>query len=200
MEEFLEEMEKEVNPAHIIDETSINNGNMTNTATVSYNNHRLPAGAAPLQNGRLGPHAGEFWFPECRLCECCKGFKFGCTICPNKICGRPGCPEIAGSGDACRQVANESRGQGNTSTIISNNGYNVNAPSNEGNSNTTICSYYIQGQCRFGSYCRFYHPSQESLNVPTATTDYSTMGNGSNGNYYTNNTGNNNNNEIYFCP
>lgn len=41
----------------------------------------LPAGAVPSQNGVLSKHAAEFWFPECRNCPCCKGFKHGCSCC-----------------------------------------------------------------------------------------------------------------------
>ena len=29
----------------------------------------------------LPPHAEEFWFPECRDCPCCNGFKHGCQCC-----------------------------------------------------------------------------------------------------------------------
>ncbi|CAB9503352.1 expressed unknown protein [Seminavis robusta] len=29
----------------------------------------------------LPPHADEFWFPECRNCHCCNGYKHGCTCC-----------------------------------------------------------------------------------------------------------------------
>merc|ERR1712238_503781 len=26
----------------------------------------------------MAKHAAEFWFPECRECSCCQGFKYGC--------------------------------------------------------------------------------------------------------------------------
>lgn len=39
----------------------------------------LPAGAVPSQNGVLTPQAAEFWFPESRNCECCQGYKHGCS-------------------------------------------------------------------------------------------------------------------------
>jgi hypothetical protein len=38
----------------------------------------LPAGAVPSQGGKLSAHAAEFWFPECRNCPCCSGYKHGC--------------------------------------------------------------------------------------------------------------------------
>ena len=54
----------------------------------------LPPGAVPSQNGVLSSHAAEFWFPECRDCPCCKGFKHGCqcrtanvTTCQDPACG-----------------------------------------------------------------------------------------------------------------
>lgn len=39
----------------------------------------IPEGAMPSRNGVLSQHAAEFWFPECRNCPCCKGFKHGCA-------------------------------------------------------------------------------------------------------------------------
>jgi hypothetical protein len=44
-----------------------------------HNNMIVPFAAVPTQNGILSPHAAEFWFPECRNCACCKGFKHGCA-------------------------------------------------------------------------------------------------------------------------
>ena len=44
-------------------------------------NKRLPSGAVPSQNGVLSSRAAEFWFPECRDCSCCKGYKHGCDCC-----------------------------------------------------------------------------------------------------------------------
>lgn len=43
----------------------------------------VPEAAVPRQNGKLSQFAGEFWFPECRNCPCCKGFKHGCECCKN---------------------------------------------------------------------------------------------------------------------
>lgn len=40
----------------------------------------MPLGATPSQGGVLSPYASEFWFPECRDCACCKGFKHGTVI------------------------------------------------------------------------------------------------------------------------
>lgn len=39
-------------------------------------------------------HAAEFWFPECRSCSCCQGFKHGCPCVKTagaKACTDPSC-------------------------------------------------------------------------------------------------------------
>ena len=46
-------------------------------STTSY----LPSGAVPTMGGKLTKAAAEFWFPECRNCECCVGYKHGCKCC-----------------------------------------------------------------------------------------------------------------------
>jgi len=38
-------------------------------------------GALPSDNGVLSAYASEFWFPECRDCTCCNGYKHGCKCC-----------------------------------------------------------------------------------------------------------------------
>jgi len=45
----------------------------------------VPEAAVPRQNGKLSQFAGEFWFPECRNCPCCKGFKHGCVCCKSGV-------------------------------------------------------------------------------------------------------------------
>lgn len=41
----------------------------------------------------LPPFANEMWFPECRNCSCCSGFKHGCGCCSGAIntCTQSGC-------------------------------------------------------------------------------------------------------------
>lgn len=53
---------------------------------------------APEEDGAadeapLPPFANEIWFPECRDCTCCGGFKHGCKCCvgKSKSCKQPGC-------------------------------------------------------------------------------------------------------------
>jgi hypothetical protein len=57
----------------------------------------VPAAAVPQQNGKLTDNAGEFWFPECRNCPCCKGFKHGCACCVEGIdtCSNAACVDGA---------------------------------------------------------------------------------------------------------
>ncbi len=59
--------------------------------------HQLSMGAIPQHNGVLSKHAAEFWFPECRNCLCCKGFKHGCPCCVGAIntCKDAGCVDGA---------------------------------------------------------------------------------------------------------
>lgn len=55
---------------------------------------RLPPGAMPTtQSGALDRLANEFWFPECRNCPCCKGYKHGCKcrVGPVEECQEPTC-------------------------------------------------------------------------------------------------------------
>ena len=53
----------------------------------------VPSGAMPSQGGVLSPHAAEFWFPECRNCPCCNGYKHGCKCVKKGVdtCTDPSC-------------------------------------------------------------------------------------------------------------
>ena len=68
-------------------------------SSVSQSRSTLPAGAVPFQNGVMSKHAAEFWFPECRNCECCNGFKHGCSCCTKGItqCQASGCGQTGAS-------------------------------------------------------------------------------------------------------
>jgi len=39
----------------------------------------------PYDERSLTKYANEFWFPECRNCICCEGFKHGCKCCVNGV-------------------------------------------------------------------------------------------------------------------
>jgi len=71
-----------------------------NTSPKASSGAFLPPGAMPTtKTGALGTHANEFWFPECRNCPCCKGFKHGCK-CRTGItlaCTDPNCMTNAGA-------------------------------------------------------------------------------------------------------
>jgi hypothetical protein len=64
----------------------------------------VPSGALPSMNGKLTRAAAEFWFPECRECECCKGFKHGCPCCvpPVSVCSCSA-PSASGEGEGEQQ-------------------------------------------------------------------------------------------------
>jgi hypothetical protein len=80
------ELEEEMNRTRVRTTGSSNRGG---ASSGSY----LPAGAVPRQNGVLSVHAKEFWFPECRNCTCCKGFKHGCDCCTGGVdtCAKGDC-------------------------------------------------------------------------------------------------------------
>lgn len=127
----------------------------------------LPAGAVPSKNGVLSPHAAEFWFPECRNCPCCKGFKHGCpcrspavdscthaecidqvykTSVTNNLALRPEVPSPTASSSApsaspARAVASHS----------------PSSPASYGGG--PVCKFFLSGGCQFGASCRFVHPN-----------------------------------------
>lgn len=80
------ELEEEMNRTRVRTTGASNRGG---ASSGSY----LPAGAVPRQNGVLSVHAKEFWFPECRNCACCKGFKHGCDCCTGGVdtCAKGDC-------------------------------------------------------------------------------------------------------------
>jgi hypothetical protein len=128
----------------------------------------LPAGAMPTSaNGSLSAHAKEFWFPECRNCECCKGFKHGCECCKGGIdtCTAASCVDDAFK----QQVTNDLASRPTVVATSSASGaYKVESPKGEPSprhqssvpaaSGGEICKFEsYPGGCRFGSSCRFKH-------------------------------------------
>ena len=83
------ELEEEMHRARPVSSTSGSSRGGGGTSSGSY----LPVGAVPRQNGVLSVHAKEFWFPECRNCSCCKGFKHGCECCVGGVdtCAKGDC-------------------------------------------------------------------------------------------------------------
>ena len=80
------DMESSVNEA----ESSLAHNNSPKASSGAF----LPPGARPTtKSGALGTHANEFWFPECRNCPCCRGFKHGCKCRTPQVtsCQDPNC-------------------------------------------------------------------------------------------------------------
>ena len=108
----------------------------------------VPAGAMPVgANGALSPQAAEFWFPECRDCTCCKGFKYGCD-CRSRgatHCEDPSCAGIVGGNPPNARI--EPSGGPAQPTEV--------AP----------CIYFRMGTCKFGDSCRFRHVRDEAASA-----------------------------------
>eukprot|EP00548_Thalassiothrix_antarctica_P015766 CAMPEP_0194169122 /NCGR_PEP_ID=MMETSP0154-20130528/3803_1 /TAXON_ID=1049557 /ORGANISM="Thalassiothrix antarctica, Strain L6-D1" /LENGTH=233 /DNA_ID=CAMNT_0038880367 /DNA_START=33 /DNA_END=731 /DNA_ORIENTATION=+ len=65
-------------------ETTINNEEINDLSTSMMSSSiKTPtsAVASSALPSHLVKHAAEFWFPECRDCMCCHGYKFGCRSC-----------------------------------------------------------------------------------------------------------------------
>ena len=90
------------------------------------------------QQDELPPHAEEFWFPECRNCKCCNGYKYGCGCCITKgirIC-------------SCTSGGNT---MGTPTALTTRQG-------GSGGNVKKLCRFYTSpGGCRFGESCRFAH-------------------------------------------
>ena len=125
MDELEVEMQNDATSDDINDLVATMGGSAVTTA---------PGVAAAAASSSLPAHlvsaAAEFWFPECRNCTCCNGYKHGCP------CG--GLCKCAG-------------GTPSTSTI------SATAPGN--NHSKPLCKFFQMGSCKFGSTCRFSHGS-----------------------------------------
>ncbi|KAI2501285.1 hypothetical protein MHU86_13148 [Fragilaria crotonensis] len=90
----------------------------------------------------LARHAAEFWYPECRDCQCCNGYKNGCSCCQT-------------NGGVCRCTGTSGSWQPAAPG-------NVNIDSvpygGESGSGKPLCKFFQSpGGCRFGDGCRFGH-------------------------------------------
>ena len=78
----------------------------------------IPSGATPVgADGMPTSKANEFWFPDCRDCPCCKGYKYGCACmatgvveCCDMDCGAPT------GGEAYTALSGASTGRGLSGT------------------------------------------------------------------------------------
>jgi CCCH-type zinc finger len=139
----------------------------------------LPAGAVPRQNGVLSAHAKEFWFPECRNCSCCKGFKHGCDCCAGGVdtCAKEDCintefatqvatdlanrtPEVSADGSSAA-TASGAAAVASVAAELGNMSVRTPASAHTGSSGgaapSDLCKFYASGGCRFGDSCRFKH-------------------------------------------
>ena len=95
------------------------------------------AAASSSLPAHLASQAAEFWFPECRDCTCCKGYKHGCSC--GGLCqcsgGTPGVPK----------------------TQASSLGAAATSQRRNSNEQKQPCRFYQSGSCRFGDKCRFSH-------------------------------------------
>ena len=140
----------------------------------------LPAGAMPSENGVLSVHAKEFWFPECRNCACCKGFKHGCECCLGGVdtCTKPDCVSSEHTSQVASQLASRQMvtagSEDSTNAINSSSAPStaqVPSPRYSGSprppASDEVCKFFISGGCRFGESCRNVHPGVPTV-LPTA--------------------------------
>lgn len=130
---------------------------------VSANN--TPAVKTSLPS-HMAKHAAEFWFPECRECSCCQGFKYGCKC-------------AASNGGSCTCVADDDTPTAATTTTVTTSRQgkldNVNFHQQQrvysssgrhiggggGVRRKFPCKFYFTSQgCRYGDSCSFDHTSE----------------------------------------
>ena len=116
----------------------------------------------------MAKHAAEFWFPECRDCMCCQGFKHGCM-----------CAASNGGNCACGTGAPDDVSVITASTIGNNNHlshpqFAPNGSRNSGSrannrnrdrgrsSSKASCRFFFsKAGCRYGDACTFDHTQKE---------------------------------------
>ncbi|KAL7479184.1 hypothetical protein ACHAW6_004926 [Cyclotella cf. meneghiniana] len=139
-DEMLNDIEAEIDADLHNDEMDVLTSVMTDTAlsssTVAPSGNSYARSTLPAHQVN---HAAEFWFPECRECDCCRGFKHGCSCGGLCVCSAKGNHGASLLSDAislvpCGDKSNEEMG-----------------------SSKTPCKFYKLGNCRFGDSCRFSH-------------------------------------------
>jgi hypothetical protein len=140
----------------------------------------LPPGAVPSQNGVLSAHAKEFWFPECRNCTCCKGFKHGCDCCVGGVdtCKNAECVSAEHTTQVASELASRPAGDAGSAPApapaVAPAPASMPAPAPAPSprysaapprppASDEVCKFFMSGGCRFGDSCRNAHPG-----VPTS--------------------------------
>mmetsp|Transcript_18792 Transcript_18792/g.31474 ORF Transcript_18792/g.31474 Transcript_18792/m.31474 type:complete len:290 (-) Transcript_18792:497-1366(-) len=158
-EEFLDQAAGEQSPAPSPSKETTTTG--TSTARKGF----VPSAAVPRQNGKLSSYAAEFWFPECRFCTCCNGFKHGCACCRKgdgtDTCQATGCEgggDGGGGGGGANSAPTGSTSSNSPSISISTGMPPPPAGTASAGGSPAFCTYEMSPQgCRFGSGCRFRH-------------------------------------------
>lgn len=136
-DEILDDIEAEMATEMDNDDLDILTASMTNAAVSTSSGTSHAATHATLPPHQVN-HAAEFWFPECRECTCCKGYKHGCScggLCKCSTGGAgTGASTLSGAADAFVPNSNQS-----TAPVRAS------------------CKFYAMGNCRFGDSCRFSH-------------------------------------------
>jgi hypothetical protein len=114
----------------------------------------------------LQKHAQEFWFPECRDCSCCNGFKHGCLCAASNggvcLCTTGGTRPASGLGSG-RAAAGAAPGGGRPVQAyaergISSNSFSGGRGRGGGGRGRVPCKFFFsQSGCRYGDSCTFSH-------------------------------------------
>ena len=110
-----------------------------------------PSSSSSGLPAHLASGAAEFWFPECRNCGCCKGYKHGCICGGLCKCARNTKESVASEafrvGVLGTKQTEQQRSTSATQTAFA-------AKSKQ---SLPLCQHYQRGSCRYGDQCRFSH-------------------------------------------
>ena len=138
MDALEEEMDRDVNE----DEMDLIASAMDNTIVTKTAGSTKAAAISSLPSHMVN-HAAEFWFPECRGCDCCKGFKHGCSCGGLCVCSVDNKVEASTAHGKIMSIKNVI-----TPTMSKQEG-------RHGGSSKIPCRFYQMGTCKFGDNCRF---------------------------------------------
>lgn len=104
----------------------------------------------------MAKHAAEFWFPECRECTCCQGFKHGCKCAASN---GGSCTCVAGAPDDVSAMTASTTGNNNNSYQPSRNSGSRDNNDNGGRGRRKVsCRFFFSAAgCRYGDGCTFDH-------------------------------------------